>query len=142
MCHIIDNQYENMDFCSVCEIRSIESGEYCSLSDTLDCRNTFESRSCGRCLDDDAFFSCEVFTPLDAIEHIVEMIEIFSFLTTQLDIDSIRESAPNKEFIHISVRSCTRYETILDLYICTPESFTFSSYQGFESRLASENKTE
>lgn len=43
MSDIVDNQYENMDFCSIREIRSIQRAEYGSLSNTLESRDTLES---------------------------------------------------------------------------------------------------
>ncbi len=141
MGNIIHNEYENMYLSTIGEIGSIESREDSSLTHTLDCWDTLEYRSCRRCLDDDAFLSSQIISPLQTIECIIESIEIFDFFWSELDIYSIRESTPYEEFIHISVCSRTRDESILGDDLCTTESFAFTFYEWFESWLTSEDKS-
>jgi len=140
MSNIINNQDEYMYLCSIGRIRSIERREYSSLTDTLKSWNTLKSRSCRWGFDDDSLFSCQIFTPIETRESIIECVKIFCFFTREFDIDSIRKSTPDEKLVHISIVSSTGYESILSLYLSTSESFTFSFYEGFESRLTRENE--
>ncbi len=137
---IVDDENEDMYLDTIREIWSIQCTEYGSLSNTLESWYTLQSWSCRRCFDNNSFFSSEILTPLESIQSIIELIEIIRFFSSKLDIDSIRKSTPDEEFIHIPLCPSTRYETILDLYICTSETLTFSLDERLDSRLTSENK--
>ena len=141
MSNIINNKDQYVNFGSVGGIWSIESREYSSLTNTLEGWNTLKSRSRRRSLGDNPLFSGEIFTPVESREGIIESVKIFCFFTRELDVYSIRKPAPDEELVHISIGSSTGYESILCLDFFASESFTFSFYEGFESRLASENES-
>lgn len=141
MSNVINNQDEYVHLSSVGSIWGIECREYSSLTDTLKGWNTLKNRSRRRSFDDDSLFSCQIFTPIECREGIIEGVKIFCFFSWKFNVDTIRKSTPDEEFVHITICSSTGYESILSLDFFASESFTFSFYERFESRLAGENES-
>lgn len=138
MSHIIDDEDENMYLSTIGQIRRIECREDSPLPHTLNRWDTLEGRSRRWCLDDDSFLAREIIRPLESVQCIIESVEILYFLRCELDIDTIRKSAPDKELIHIPVSSCTRDESILGRDLGTTESLTLAFDEWLEAWLTRE----
>lgn len=136
--NIINDEDEDMDFESIRVIRSMERRVDGFLADWLDSWIAWEDWSRRWSFDDDDFFSCEVFTPGDACEGVMESIEIGDFLFWDFDINPVCETTPNKESIECFKISCSWDETVLSSGFRESEFFTFSANEGFESWLAGE----
>ena len=141
MSDIIDDKDEDMYFYRIRIVRSMERREDRFLADRLYRRSITQERSCRWCLYDDQLFSCEIFTPANVCERIVEAIKGRDFLSMDIDIDSIRESTSHKKLIGMCEFSWSRYESILDFHISESYLFRFSSYEGLESWLTRESES-
>ncbi len=142
MCDIIDDEDEDMDFDSVCDIWSIECGVYCLLSDWLYRRSAWKCRASCRSLYDDIFFSCEIVRPLYPFAESKECIKVCDFCLWKWYINSVGEPTPHEEFVGIFECSVSFDESILSSDICESDAFTFPLCEWLESWLASEYKWE
>ncbi len=135
---IVDDEDENMDLDRIGIVRSMESREDRFLSDRLDGRSAREDRSSRARLDDDIFSSCQVISPAHIREGIVECVEVDDLCIRDLDIDSIRESASDKETIEDFEWTLSTYEPVLSCRLGESEPLTLTTYEGLESWLTSE----
>ncbi len=137
-CGIIDDKNKDVHLDPTRGIWSGESREDCILAYTLYRRRTLKCRTSRRCFDDNLFFSRKVEFPRDLTTKLMKAIEICDFFFRQIHIDTIRKSTSCEEFIYGCEISCSGDHTVLSDNIDESDFFTFSSYQGLESRLTSD----
>ena len=139
---IIDDEDKYVNLCIIGIVWGRDGGEYSILPDALDGWDTRECRSGRWCLDDDLFLSCQIFSPFDIPKDGMERIEVDNRLFRKGEVDSIRETRGDQEFIHILQSSTRLHESIECTDVTHSDFLTFSLHEGFEAWLAGEEKIE